>query len=177
MRTFDPSLFLLAFLAALAALIASPADSQEVPQKARAVTPEAAPAVAVGYASEATGLVVGLPRGWNGTQAVDETGLPGRATYQWEHGAGPLAGTTVIVERVTGLNPLLEERWRRGQVAFGYHGLKPTALVPEEAMVFGAGAGLALASGDRVGRAFFVQRGQVFWAVHISAPSAVVTAS
>lgn len=174
MRTFDPSLILLAILAAL---FAGPADSQEAPPPAeREAVAEAAPE-AVRYVSAETGLVVTLPAGWSGPGTVDESTLPGLATYRWVHGPGPLAGTTVVVERVVGLNPLMEERWRRGQVSQGYHGLKPVSLVPEEAMVFGAGAGLTLASGDRAGRAFFVQRGQVFWAVHVSAPASVLRAS
>ena len=130
MRFFDPSLIVLLVLAALAAVISG-----------------AAPVQAQAYRSEATGLQVVVPEGWDGTQAIDETALPGRATYRFEATAPALSGAVLVIERVTGLNPLAEERFRRGQVQFGYHGLRPTAGLPESAMVFGPGAGVALAAG------------------------------
>lgn len=180
MRSSDPSLFILLILAAL---VADPASSQDVPpqdvppQEAslQEVTEEEAPAPRrVVFRSEVTGFQIVLPEGWDGTSAVDEEGLPGRATYRFQATAAGMAGTTVVVERVTGLNPLVEERFRRGQVAFGYHGLRPTGALPADAMVFGPGAGVAIAAGERTGRAYFVQRGRVFWAVHIAAPVGVL---
>ena len=126
------------------------------------------------FHSETTDLVIQLPAGWEGAQSVSETTLPARATYRFEATAPGLAGAVVIVERVIGLNPLAQERFRRGQVAFGYHGLRPTALLAGEEMVFGSGAGLAVSGGDRIGRVYFVQRGRVFWAVHLAAPEATL---
>lgn len=157
MRFFDPSLIVLLVLAALAAVISG-----------------AAPVQAQAYRSEATGLQVVVPEGWDGTQAIDETALPGRATYRFEATAPALSGAVLVIERVTGLNPLAEERFRRGQVQFGYHGLRPTAGLPESAMVFGPGAGVALAAGEQTGRVYFVQRGRIYWAVHLSAPASAL---
>lgn len=172
MRSFDPSLLVLLILAALAAVISRPANSQEAPTNE--TTEEVRPVV---YVSEATGLQIVFPTGWEGTRSVDETGLPGRATYRFEATASEVTGTAMIVERVTGLNPLVEERFRRGQVAFGYHGFRPTAALPDEAMLFGPGAGFVIAAGERTGRVYFAQRGRVYWAVHLSAPPAALAAN
>ncbi|MEM1057491.1 MAG: hypothetical protein AAGI52_18390 [Bacteroidota bacterium] len=160
MRSFDPSLLVLLILAALAAVVggAGPVQAQEV------------------FKSETTGLQVVLPAEWEGTADVNEEALPGRATYRFVATAPDITDATLIVERVTGLNPLVEARFRRGQVAFGYHGFEPTALLPEDAMVFGPAAGLAIEAGQRVGRVYFVQRGRVFWAVHVAAPPAALDA-
>ena len=167
MRTFDPSLLILLALAVLAGCLggAAPAEAQT------ATAPEA-----VVFTSEKTGLRVQLPAGWVGSQAVDELELPGRATYRWESTASTMPGAVVVVERAVGLNPLFAERWRRGQVAFGYNGLHPTGQLTEDEMLLGPGAGLEIAAGERVGRVYFVQRGQVFWAVHVSAPVPVIAA-
>ena len=172
MRTFDPSLLVLLVLAALAAVLggAAPAGAQEADSLVAVPQP-------VVFSSEQTGLRVQLPSGWVGSQAIDETELPGRATYRWESTDPAVRGATVVVERVTGLNPLMQERWRRGQVASGYQGLRPTAQLAEDAMIFGPGAGLEVAAGERVGRVYFVQRGQVFWAVHVAAPAATLAAA
>ncbi len=159
MRTLYSSLVLLLTLAA------TPALAQGAPEASGAYV----------YFSEATELRVQLPAGWEGTQAVDETALPGRATYRWKATSAPLADAVVIVERVVGLNPLMQERWRRGQAASGYNGLRPTGAVPEDGLAFGPGAAFEIASGERLGRVFFVQRGEVFWSVHISAPAAAAT--
>ena len=170
MRTSAPSLVVLLVFAALAAVCASPATAQPATPKA------AAPDTGVMYLSPTTELLVRLPEGWIGTQAVDETLLPGRATYRWEATAAPLAGTVVAVERVVGLNPLMQERWRRGQAASGYYGLRPTGALTDEKLVFGPGVGLEIAAGETLGRVYFVQRGEVFWSVHVSAPAGVVAA-
>ncbi|OZC02276.1 hypothetical protein [Rubricoccus marinus] len=163
MRTSTPFLTL---LVVLAALTAAPSLAE-----AQTTTPEA-----VVYFSELTELRVRLPAGWDGTHAVNEATLPGRATYRWEATAAPLAGTVVVVERVVGLNPLMQERWRRGQVASGYYGLRPTGAVPDEDLAFGPGAAFEIAGGETIGRVYFVQRGEVFWSVHVSAPAGVIAA-
>jgi hypothetical protein len=170
MRTLDPSLILLFLLPALVAVFAGPADAQ-------VSTAEAKPGLRLPmYESEATGLRVILPPGWSGSETADEERLPGRATYRWEATEGALEGSVVVIERAVGLNPLAEERWRRGQVGVGYYGLRPTAVLSQEAMVFGPGAGVEVAAGGRRGRAYFVQRGPVFWAVHVAAPERVLDA-
>lgn len=131
---------------------------------------------APGYRSEATGFQFMFPDRWDGPSAVDEEGLPGRAVYRFEATNRDHAGAVLIVERVMGLNPLLEERFRRGQVSFGYHGFQPTAALSDEAMIFGPGAGFEIVAGDRTGRAYFLQRGRALWAIHMAAPPEALSA-
>ena len=178
MRTFDPSLVLLLVLALLVAVFAGPADAQEAPllEAPTEVEPVLAPRETV-YESQHTGLRVILPLGWTGSEIVNEETLPARATYRWEATEGPLAGAVIVVERAVGLNPVLQERWTRGQVSAGYYGLRPTGAVAPEGRVFGTGAAIEIGAGDRAGRAYFTQRGQVFWAVHVAAPAAALEAS
>lgn len=136
------------------------------------IAPAAAPAPRPAlHAFGRTGLRVTLPAGWNGPTAQDEGRLPAYALYTFTSAApGPLAGVTLRVEQLVGLNPLDEQRWRAGQTGYGYHGSRPTgpAAVPVQALVAfetaGPGTGGAVA---------FLQRGRTFWAVQVEAPTAL----
>lgn len=130
-----------------------------------------APPEPVRYASAATGLAVTLPVGWAGETAVTEADLPAYARYSFTNAASgsPLAGVTLHVERVVGLNALDQQRWTRGLTPYGYHGLQPVgpASVPLP------GLGIEVAGPGTAGAVTFVQRGLTFWAVHVQAPEAV----
>lgn len=78
----------------------------------------------------------------------------------------PLDGATVTVERIVGLNPLLRERFLRGQTPFGTHGAEAIGpiAVPE-------GVGLEVAGPDACGAAVYVARGAVLWAISVQAPA------
>lgn len=125
----------------------------------------------VRYISAATGLSVVLPLGWEGEAAVTESDLPAYARYAFTNVASgsPLAGVTLYVEQVVGLNALDQQRWTRGLTPYGYHGLQPVgpASVPLP------GLGIEVAGPGAAGAVAFVQRGQTFWAVHVQAPEAV----
>ncbi len=128
-----------------------------------------APAVPALSVFGRTGLRVTLPDGWSEPAAVDESRLPAYALYSFRATSGPLAGATLRVEQVVGLNPAEEQQWRTGRTERGYGGTRPTgpasvggALVAFETV--GAGTG---------GTTAFFQRGRTFWAVQAHAPSAV----
>ncbi|MEM6288726.1 MAG: hypothetical protein AAF845_16430 [Bacteroidota bacterium] len=143
---------------------AAPPKVVEVTEK------EAAPPPPTRYASEATGFAITLPAGWTGPSSVTETDLPAYAHYTFSGAASgsALAGVTLHVERIVGLNALDQQRWTRGLTPYGYHGLEPVgpASVPV------AGLGIELSGGGQAGAVAFVQRGQTFWAVHVQAPEA-----
>ena len=146
----------------------APAPSAPVAAAPAVDTPAARPVL---HAFGRTGLRVTLPAGWDGPTAQDEGRLPAYARYTFTSAApGPLAGATLRVEQVTGLNPLDEQRWRVGQTATGYHGTRPVgpAAVPLGALVAfetaGTGTGGAVA---------FLQRGRTVWAVSVQAPAAL----
>ena len=118
-----------------------------------------------------TGLRVTLPAGWDGPATADEGRLPRLAVYTFQNAAsGPLAGVVLRAEQVIGLNALEQERWKRGQMPYGYHGARPTgpiatglpALIAMETSRPGAGGAVA-----------FLQRGQTYWALSVEAPVAV----
>ena len=157
----------------LSLLLATAAAAQPAPDAVDGAPPEAAP---IAYASPATGLRVVLPAGWAGVGTADEEALPSRATYRWEATSGPLAGAVLVIERAMGLNPLLQERWTRGQVAAGYYGLRPSGPLPPDARQMGPGAAFQIGAAGRSGRAYFAQRGASYWAVHVAAPARVLAA-
>ncbi len=121
------------------------------------------------YAFGITGASVTLPAGWDREPSVAEDALPEYAVYTVANDVDghPLAGVVLRVERVTGLNPLLRERWLHGQTMTGYHGTGPVgpAEVPE-------GFGVEIAGRGVGGVVAFVQRGPVLWAVSVEAPAA-----
>ena len=110
-----------------------------------------------------------LPPGWDGDVAADEAHLPAYALYTFENAAPGLEGAVLRVEQVVGLDPLERERWRTGAVRYGYHGLRPVgpAALPV------AGLSVEAAGAGRAGAVAFVQRGTTYWALHVSAPTAV----
>ena len=75
------------------------------------------------------------------------------------------------VERITGLNPLLRERFTRGQTSYGYHGTTPVgpAAVPD-------GLGIEVAGPGTGGAVAFITRGPILWAVSVQAPATTWTA-
>lgn len=116
-----------------------------------------------------SGVRVTLPPDWEGASLVREE--VGYALYTFRNDAAdhPLRGATLRLERVTGLNALLRERWLRGQTAHGYHGTRPvgpaTAPVPGFAVeVDGPGVR---------GISVFTQRSDGMWAVQVVAPAAI----
>ena len=134
-------------------------------------TADALPAVEV---FGRTGLRVSLPAGWS--SAADESRLPAYALYTFTSAGatgrsapGALAGVTLRVEQLTGLNPAEEQGWRTGQTRAGYHGARPVgrAQVPVEAL-----AAVETAGPGTAGATAFVQRGRTFWAVSVQAPAA-----
>jgi hypothetical protein len=150
----------------------APAPSPPVADAPPVEAPIARPAL---HAFGRTGLRVTLPAGWDGPTAQDEGRLPAYALYTFTSAApGPLAGATLRVEQVTGLNPLDEQRWRVGQTATGYHGTRPVgpAAVPLGALVAFETAGTGTGGGTGGAVAFF-QRGRTFWAVSVQAPAAL----
>ncbi len=146
----------------------SDATPAPAPEPAAVPAPAAAPTL---HVFGRTGLRVTLPAGWDGPAVADESRLPAAALYTFTSAApGPLAGTTLRVDQVVGLNPAEEQQWRSGQTRVGYHGARPVgpASVPVEALVAfeiaGTGTGGAVA---------FLQRGRTFWAVSVQAPTAL----
>ena len=155
--------------AAAAPVEAHPSDATpaapEAPAASITATADALPAVEV---FGRTGLRVSLPAGWS--SAADESRLPAYALYTFTRsGSGALAGVTLRVEQLTGLNPAEEQGWRTGQARAGYHGARPVgrAQVPVEAL-----AAVETAGPGTAGATAFVQRGRTFWAVSVQAPAA-----
>jgi hypothetical protein len=125
-----------------------------------------------------SGLVVALPEGWAGPEAVDESGLPGFASYRFENrsDSSALRGAVLHVERLTGLNPVMRERWQQGRVPQGYHGARPVAALATVPWPGAVGFRTARDGDDRVGNVYFLVRGTVYWAVQVEAPAAVFAA-
>ncbi len=116
-----------------------------------------------------TGLRVTLPDGWSEPAVVDESRLPAYALYAFRATSGPLAGATLRVEQVVGLNPAEEQQWRTGRTERGYDGTRPTG----PASVGGALVAFETAGAGTGGTTAFFQRGRTFWAVQAQAPAAV----
>ena len=169
--------------AAEAPVVAEP--SEDTPAPRTAPTPRTAPAIQAALPSGMTvqaepaapalsvfgrtGLRVTLPPGWDAPPAVDETRLPAYALYAFRAASGPLAGTTLRVEQVVGLNPAEEQQWRTGRTARGYDGTRPVG----PATVGGALAAFETAGNGTAGVTAFFQRGRTFWSVQAQAPAAV----
>ncbi len=161
---------------ATAALVADSVEADSV-EAARLELPEPPapekppPAIPTLHAFGATGLRVTLPAGWDGPTAAAEGQAESYALYTFSNTAAdhPLAGTTLRVERVQGLNALLRERWTRGQTGHGYHETRPVgpAVAPLP------GLALEVAGDGTGGVVVFSQRGQAQWAVQIEAPASV----
>lgn len=123
-----------------------------------------------------SGLAVSLPSGWAGPEAVDESGLPGLASYRFENrsDSSALRGAVLHVERLTGLNPVMRERWQQGRVPYGYHGARPVAAVA--AVPLPGAVGFRTEREGQEGEVYFLARGPVHWAIQIEAPEAVFAA-
>lgn len=117
-----------------------------------------------------SGLRVTLPPGWVGASSVQEPD-PGYGLYTFQNDAPghPLQGVALKLERVTGVNDLLRERWLRGQTPHGYHGTRPVG--PGTAPVPGFAAEVE-GPGVR-GVSVFTQRPNGFWALQVVAPMAL----
>lgn len=124
----------------------------------------------------ASGLTVALPGGWAGPEAVDESGLPGLASYRFENqsDSSALRGAVLHVERLTGLNPVMRERWQQGRVPYGYHGARPVSALAATPLT--GAVGFRTEREGRTGEAYFLTQGPVHWAVHIEAPATVFAA-
>lgn len=168
--------------AAEAPVVAEPTEDTPRTGPARRTAPVAAPEppveVAVPAAAPAlsvfgrTGLRVTLPDGWSEPAAVDESRLPAYALYAFRATSGPLAGATLRVEQVVGLNPAEEQQWRTGRTARGYDGVRPVG----PATVGGALVAFETAGTGAAGATAFFQRGRTFWAIQVQAPGAVWSA-
>lgn len=130
--------------------------------------PEAAPLTPTVHVVGTAGVSMLLPAGWDGPVSAIETEDPGYALYSARNDAPDhlLTGAVLRVERITGLNPLLRERFTRGQTGYGYHGATPVgpAAVPE-------GLGVEVEGPETGGAVAFITRGPVLWAVSIQAPA------
>ena len=106
-----------------------PAEPEPKPE------PTAAPLTPTLHVVGTAGVTMLLPAGWDGPVSAVETEDPGYALYSARNDAPDhlLAGAVLRVERITGLNPLLRERFTRGQTSYGYHGTTPVgpAAVPD----------------------------------------------
>src|SRR5690606_39617964 len=108
----------------------------------------ALPASAQTYAS---GLTVTLPEDWSGPETVDESEMPRTASYRYENtnAASALHGAVVHVERITGLNPMMQARWQQGRVPSGYPGARPVAALPRQHVPFVRAPGVRTAPDGR----------------------------
>ena len=123
-----------------------------------------------------SGLVLTLPEDWTGLEEKDESQLPGPASYRFENAnaESPLRGTVLHIERLTGLNPMMQERFSQGRVPFGYHGARPVASLGS--VPYTGAVGFQAEQPGRTGLVYFVTQGSVYWTVHIEAPDAVFAA-
>ncbi len=153
--------------AAEAPVVSEPSEDMP-PAEATAVVQPAPGASALSVFGR-TGLRVTLPPGWDEPAVVDESRLPASALYAFRATSGPLAGATLRVEQVVGLNPAEEQQWRSGRTARGYNGTRPVGPAP----VGGALAAFETVGAGTGGATAFFQRGRTFWAVQAQAPAAV----
>ncbi|MAQ92370.1 MAG: hypothetical protein CMM84_02395 [Rhodothermaceae bacterium] len=139
-----------------------PAEPEPKPE------PTAAPLTPTLHVVGTAGVTMLLPAGWDGPVSAVETEDPGYALYSARNDAPDhlLAGAVLRVERITGLNPLLRERFTRGQTSYGYHGTAPVgpAAVPD-------GLGIEVAGPGTGGAVAFITRGPILWAVSVQAPA------
>ena len=144
-----------------------PAEPEPKPE------PTAAPLTPTLHVVGTAGVTMLLPAGWDGPVSAVETEDPGYALYSARNDAPDhlLAGAVLRVERITGLNPLLRERFTRGQTSYGYHGTTPVgpAAVPD-------GLGIEVAGPGTGGAVAFITRGPILWAVSVQAPATTWTA-
>lgn len=144
-----------------------PAEPEPKPE------PTAAPLTPTLHVVGTAGVTMLLPAGWDGPVSAVETENPGYALYSARNDAPDhlLAGAVLRVERITGLNPLLRERFTRGQTGYGYHGTTPVgpAAVPD-------GLGIEVAGPGTGGAVAFITRGPILWAVSVQAPATTWTA-
>ena len=144
-----------------------PAEPEPKPE------PTATPLTPTLHVVGTAGVTMLLPAGWDGPVSAVETEDPGYALYSARNDAPDhlLAGAVLRVERITGLNPLLRERFTRGQTSYGYHGTTPVgpAAVPD-------GLGIEVAGPGTGGAVAFITRGPILWAVSVQAPATTWTA-
>lgn len=117
-----------------------------------------------------SGLRITLPPGWDGPESAVEP-ADGAVLYTFQNTTPghPLAGVTVRLERVQGLNALLRERWMRGQTSHGYHGTQPVG--PAAAPM--PGFAVEVTGPGQSGAVVFSQRDSGMWAVQVVAPAAL----
>jgi hypothetical protein len=118
----------------------------------------------------ASGLALTLPEDWTGAEAVDESQLPGSASYRFENANAEslLRGAVLHIERLTGLNPMMQERFSQGRVPFGYHGARPVAALGS--VPYTGAVGFQTEQPGRTGVVYFLTQGSVYWTVQIEAP-------
>ena len=157
-------------LAADSAEVAPPGPPLPAPEPRVASASTPPPPQPTIHAFGKTGLRVTLPAGWNGPVAAVEDHAESYALYTFSNAADhPLAGTTLRIERVQGLNQLLRERWANGQTSYGYHGTRPVGPAAQPL----PGVGLEVEGRGTGGAVVFLQRGLANWAVQIEAPASV----
>ncbi len=147
--------------------VARPAPPAPEPRTPEMPPPPPRPTL---HAFGATGLRVTLPAGWTGPVAAADAQAERYALYTFENAADhPLAGTTLRVERVQGLNQLVRQRFQQGQTGYGYHGTRPIgpAATPLP------GLGMEVEGPGTAGAVVFLQRGLASWTVQIEAPASV----
>ena len=160
-------------LDSLALVRAGEQRRQALADSLRAIELSRPVAYATGY-----GLAVVLPPGWDGPVQAEESGFPGYALYTFDNARmdRSVPGASVRIERVGALNPLEQERWRRGQSPYGLHGMRPAAARDARLLPLPAQAAIAVEADGRRGLAVYAQRGTVFWAVQVSVPETVYLA-
>lgn len=160
-------------LDSLALVREASARQQALADSLRAVELTRPVAYATGY-----GLSVVLPPGWDGPVTVEESAFPSYALYAFEnaHLDRSVPGARLRVERVNALNPLDQERWRRGQSPYGLHGLRPVAALDPATLPIGAQSAIAVAGEGRRGVTVYAQRGTTYWAVQATVPDVVYEA-
>ena len=160
-------------LDSLVAVREAEARQQALVDSLRAIELSRPVAYATGY-----GLSVVLPPGWDGPVVAEESAFPGYAFYAFDnvHLDRAIPGARVRIERVGTLNPLDQERWRRGQSPYGLHGLRPLTALDPTVLPIPAQAAIAVGDAGRRGLTVYAQRGTTYWAVQVSVPEVIYTA-
>jgi hypothetical protein len=121
-----------------------------------------------------SGLEVTLPDGWRGIEEIDESRAPFYSVYTFtSRMPGQLLdGTRLRVERLTGLHPMDQERWRTGQIGYGYFDTRPTARADTD---LEGSLAFEVTGPKSQGIVAFVRRGQTYWSILVTGPSALWT--
>lgn len=157
---------------------AEAAEATEFAAPDAVAVPDAWPTAPVVYAT-GYGLQVTLPAGWDGPVTAQEVAFPRYALYTFDNARldRAIPGARLRVERIGTLNPLDAERWRRGQSAYGLHGLRPVAPAATGALPAGTESALTVAGDGVRGLTAYARRGTTYWALQAVVPETVYEAA